>query len=142
MPFHKILLHAGKSAGLLDKAHWANSNNNGFGDFLIWGRDVLKKITILSLAMSLTAASVLPASAGPSPVVTPVTPAGSSTGFGAWVAGGIIGVAAFLGIYDVTRRTTCSGDVLHLGGPGFTQPIGVSNVMIPQCPVTRTKRRH
>jgi hypothetical protein len=41
--------------------------------------------------------------------------------------------------YDLLRRTTCSGDFLGLGGPGFTTPItpASGNVMIPQCPIVK-----
>jgi hypothetical protein len=41
--------------------------------------------------------------------------------------------------YDLIRRTTCSGDFLGLGGPGFTTPItpASGNVMIPQCPLVK-----
>jgi hypothetical protein len=102
---------------------------------------VLKQITVLTVAASLVATSVLPAFAGPSPVAAAAAPASGGTGFGAWVAGGIVGVAAFLGLYDVGRRTTCSGDFLRLGGPGFTETLGVGNVMIPQCPVKRAKHK-
>jgi hypothetical protein len=93
----------------------------------------MKKVAGGCLALLLLSSSMTPASALMLPVA-PVAPASSSSaGLGAWVAGGIIGVAAFLGIYDVTRRTTCSGDVFRLGGPGFTEPLGVGNVMVPQC---------
>ena len=74
------------------------------------------------------------------PVV--VTTGGGGAGGGA--AGGIIGVAAFLATYDLIRRTTCSGDFLHLGGPGFTTPInaGTGNVFIPRkCWIAHKKRR-
>ena len=59
---------------------------------------------------------------------------GGAGGAGA-AAGGIIGIAAFLAGYDLIRRTTCSGDFLYLGGPGFTEPMPNGNVMIPQCPL-------
>lgn len=50
----------------------------------------------------------------------------------------IIGIAAFLSAYDLTRRLTCIGDPLRLGGPGFTTKIKpTDNVMIPQCPPRR-----
>ena len=102
----------------------------------------LKNVVGGCLALLLWSSSMVPASALMLPVA-PVAPASSSSaGLGAWVAGGIIGVAAFLGIYDVTRRTTCSGDVLKLGGPGFTEQLGVGNVMIPQCAVAHKVTRH
>lgn len=54
----------------------------------------------------------------------------------------VIGIAAFLSAYDFTRRTTCLGDPLGLGGPGFSTAIKpTDNVMIPQCPTYRKKRR-
>jgi hypothetical protein len=31
--------------------------------------------------------------------------------------------------YDLARRTNCQGDVLGLGGPGFSEPMPVGNVM-------------
>ena len=53
------------------------------------------------------------------------------------VAGGvgfpavIIGVASALGLYDIVRRTTCSGDFLGLGGPGFNEPIRPNQNVLP-----------
>jgi hypothetical protein len=35
--------------------------------------------------------------------------------------------------YDFYRRTNCIGDPLGLGGPGFSEPMPVGNVMIPAC---------
>ena len=69
---------------------------------------------------------------------------GGAGGAGAAAAGGIIGVAAFLAGYDLIRRTTCSGDFLYLGGPGFTEPMPNGNVMIPQCPFLHkvARKRH
>jgi hypothetical protein len=78
----------------------------------------------------------------PPPSPPPPMAHGSSGGAGgAAAAGGIIGVAAFLAGYDLIRRTTCSGDFLYLGGPGFTEPTPNGNVMIPQCPLLH-KGRH
>jgi hypothetical protein len=54
----------------------------------------------------------------------------------------VIGIAAFLTAYDFTRRTTCIGDPLGLGGPGFSTAVKpTDNVLIPQCPAYRKKRR-
>jgi hypothetical protein len=81
----------------------------------------------------------------PLPVVTGGAAGGGASTGAAGAAGGIIGVAAFFVFYDLVRRTTCSGDFLGLGGPGFTTPInaGTGNVMIPQCRhVVRHIRRH
>ena len=59
---------------------------------------------------------------------------GGSSGAGAAAAGGFIGFVGFLAIYDLIRRTTCSGDFLGMGGPGFSEPIRPGmNVLPPQC---------
>jgi len=53
------------------------------------------------------------------------------------VAGGVgfpavvIGVASVLVLYDIVRRTTCSGDFLGLGGPGFSEPIRINQSVLP-----------
>ena len=80
----------------------------------------------------------------PSPPPPPMAHGGGAGGAGAAAAGGIIGVAAFLAGYDLIRRTTCSGDFLYLGGPGFTEPMPNGNVMIPQCPFLHkvARKRH
>ena len=82
----------------------------------------------------------------PPPSPPPPMAHGSSGGAGGAgaAAGGIIGVAAFLAGYDLIRRTTCSGDFLYLGGPGFTEPMPNGNVMILQCPLLHkgTHKRH
>jgi len=58
-----------------------------------------------------------------------------SSGPGPAGAGILIGVASVLGLYDILRRTTCSGDFLGLGGPGFDEPIRPNqNVLPPRCP--------
>jgi hypothetical protein len=105
----------------------------------------LKRYVGAVLSLALMATTILPTQSFaipplPAPVVT-----GGASGGGASAAGGIIGVAAFFVFYDLVRRTTCSGDFLGLGGPGFTTPInaGTGNVMIPQCHhVVRHKCRH
>ncbi|MBN8941152.1 MAG: hypothetical protein J0H01_16730 [Rhizobiales bacterium] len=60
---------------------------------------------------------------------------------GVWATGSLIGVAAALGIYDLVRRTSCTGDFLKLGGPGFGEPIRPSdNVLVPrQCAGVRAR---
>jgi hypothetical protein len=64
---------------------------------------------------------------------------GSAPGF----AGAIIGVATLLAIYDFTRRTTCTGDWLNLGGPGFDSKITPTmNVLPPACGASGKKRKH
>jgi hypothetical protein len=81
------------------------------------------------------------ASANPPPPPPPPPPPsithGTSGAAGAGATAGFIGFVAVLVGYDLLRRTTCVGDFLYLGGPGFTTPItpASGNVMIPQCPV-------
>ena len=79
-------------------------------------------------------------------ILHPAIAAGTSGAAGAAATGGFIGFVAALDIYDLIRRTTCSGDFLNLGGPGFNEPLKVGmNVMTPQCPVvhkTRHKKNH
>jgi hypothetical protein len=68
------------------------------------------------------------------PKPPPIFHGGGSSGAGAAAAGGFIGFVGFLAIYDLIRRTTCSGDFLGMGGPGFTEPIRPGmNVLPPQC---------
>jgi len=98
----------------------------------------MKKVAGISFALLLLSSAMNPALALNIPVA-PVSPAltsasGGSVGLGAWIAGGVIGVAAFLGLYDFGRRTTCIGDPLSLGGPGFGEPMPrAGNIMPPQC---------
>ena len=72
----------------------------------------------------------------PPPPPTPVVTVAGSSSVGAAITGGFLGFVAALNLYDIVRRTTCSGDFLRLGGPGFTEPT-VGNVMIPRCPGRR-----
>jgi hypothetical protein len=80
--------------------------------------------------MLATAAASTPANA----LAPPPPPAGAAASAGAWWVGGFIGIVAALDLYDIIRRTTCSGDFLNLGGPGFTSAITPPmNVLPPQC---------
>ncbi len=72
-------------------------------------------------------------------VLPPAPPAGAAAagGSGAAGAGIFIGIVALLDIYDFTRRTTCLGDPLKLGGPGFTSAIKPTDNTLPpprNCP--------
>ncbi len=90
-------------------------------------------------ALAFTAAVPTTASAV---IVHPAVAAGTSAAAGAAATGGFIGFVAALDIYDLIRRTTCTGDLLDLGGPGFSEPLKVGmNVMTPQCPVVHKKHR-
>jgi len=92
-----------------------------------------KQISAILIAATL-ATAVFPS---PSFAVIPVPPPGPPPGGGggAGGAGGIIGVAAFFVIYDLSRRTTCSGDFLYMVGPGFTTKIKAGDTILtpPQC---------
>ena len=102
----------------------------------------MKKRVSVFLAASLMTTVLIPTeSFALAPVVHPA-PIISGGGSGAGAAGGVIGVAAFFVIYDLIRRTSCSGDFLGLGGPGFSTPITVENVITPpKCgPILR--KRH
>ena len=83
--------------------------------------------------VAVVSASMVGLHAGRADAAAPPVPAPATSGVLVGAAAGIIGVAAFLGIYDLVRRSGCTGDVLKLGGPGFGQPIRPSdNVMPPQ----------
>ncbi len=98
----------------------------------------------VATAMMLTAIVPTPASAFfyCAPKVPPVV--GGSSAAGAGAVGGFLIVVATLDLYDLIRRTTCSGDFLALGGPGFTSPITPGmNVLPPQCvPVVKHHKHH
>lgn len=67
---------------------------------------------------------------------------GAGAGAGAAGAGGFIGFVGFLALYDFVRRTSCVGDFLHLGGPGFSEPIKPGqNVLTPQCKPIKKARK-
>jgi hypothetical protein len=75
----------------------------------------------------------------PKPPIIPPHTTGTSGAAGATATAGFIGFVAVIVGYDLLRRTTCVGDFLGLGGPGFTTPItpASGNVMIPQCPIVK-----
>ena len=75
------------------------------------------------------------------PHVVAATTVGTSSAAGVAATGGFIGVVAVLAGYDLIRRTTCSGDFLHLGGPGFAEPMPNGNVMIPRCKIVKVKHQ-
>jgi hypothetical protein len=91
-----------------------------------------RKCATLLLIAALTVASIEQSKAGnfaPTPLAASTS---SSVGAIAWISGTIIGIATFLGIYDITRRTSCVGDFMHLGGPGFDRTITPNdNVLTP-----------
>ena len=89
---------------------------------------VTKKCVIALSVMALFAGSATQSKAVMAPVATAE---GTSVGAGIWIAGGIAGVATFLAIYDLSRRTTCVGDFLQFGGPGFDRRVMPTDNVIP-----------
>lgn len=108
----------------------------------------MKKLVSALVAGAFIFATIAPntasAVAPPPPVVhpKPIVAGGTSSTAGAWAAGGIIGVAAFLAGYDFIRRTSCIGDPLGLGGPGFSEPQpAAGNIIPPRCPLYMKGKR-
>ena len=105
----------------------------------------MSKFVRAAVASAFVFAAVVPntaSSAMPVPVVHPVT-AGTSSAAGAAAVGGFIGFVALLDIYDIVRRTSCSGDFLGLGGPGFSEPVTpLMNVLPPMCQTAPKARHH
>lgn len=99
--------------------------------------------TALTCAVALTACFPTSASAWYPPSVPPPPPSivthGTSGAAGAGATAGFIGFVAVLVGYDLLRRTTCVGDFLYLGGPGFTEKMPNGNVMVPQCTIVKKK---
>ena len=93
-----------------------------------------KQISAIVIA-AVVATAIFPSPSFAVIPVPPPVPTPFSGGGGAGGAGGVIGVAAFFVIYDLIRRTTCSGDFLYLGGPGFTTKIKASDSILtpPRC---------
>lgn len=84
-------------------------------------------------ATALVAGAVLSASTQQSHAIPKALPYAGPAVAGKWATGSIVGIASFLAVYDIIRRTTCSGDFLRLGGPGFGEPINPSaNVLVPR----------
>jgi hypothetical protein len=89
----------------------------------------MKKLSVLALALLLTtqAASAIPYPPKPVPIPT----GGTSSAAGVAGVTGFLGFVGFLVLYDLWRRNNCAGDVLGLGGPGFTTPSNpYQNVML------------
>jgi len=98
-------------------------------------------IPVLPVPPAVPVPPVAPTPDPPAPHVA----AGSSSAAGVAITGGFLGFVASLVLYDMIRRTTCSGDFLHLGGPGFTSPItpqmGVLPVMCVPVPYDHERKR-
>ena len=104
----------------------------------------MKKQISAILAAALIATAILPGQALALVPPPPLPGPHLGGGGGAGGAGGVIGVAGFLVIYDLIRRTTCSGDFLHLGGPGFTTKIKAGDTILtpPVCYVRKHRPLH
>ena len=100
-----------------------------------------RKCAALLLIAALLVVSVKQSEAGPALPPAPVV-AGSGVSAGIWISGTIIGIAAFLGIYDIARRTSCVGDFLKMGGPGFDRTITPIDTVLkpPVCNKARARR--
>jgi len=97
----------------------------------------MNKVLRVTVASAFVFAAIAPntALAVPPPPVHHVIVASSSTA-GASATAGFLGFVAFLATYDFVRRTTCIGDPLALGGPGFTEPMpAAGNIIPPKCPL-------
>ena len=94
--------------------------------------------SILKIAATAAVFLGLSCSSSEAILVAPVAPVVVHHGVGA-AAGpaiGIIGVVSALVFYDIIRRTTCAGDFLGFGGPGFSAPMKVGDNAMPppKCP--------
>ena len=95
----------------------------------------MRKFVRAAIASAFVFAAVVPNTASASiPAPLPLA-AGTSGAAGAAATGGFIGFVGLLVTYDLIRRTSCSGDFLGLGGPGFTSPItpAMSIITPPTC---------
>lgn len=82
---------------------------------------------------ALALAALMTLSASASAIMTPPPPVLAHGGGTAAPGWGVIGIAGALVFYDLVRRTTCSGDFLNLGGPGFSQPMrATDNALVPR----------
>jgi len=89
----------------------------------------VKKLLVLTTAIALVATSASANIYPPKPIIIPS--AGTSSAAGAAAVTGFLGFVGFLVLYDLWRRNNCAGDVLRLGGPGFSEPSNpYSNVML------------
>jgi len=99
----------------------------------------MKKVMCALVASTFMFATIAPNTASAAVVVHPPVLAGYSSA-GAWATGGFIGFVAFLATYDFVRRTTCLGDPLLLGGPGFSEPMPAAGNILPlQCKLAAYK---
>jgi predicted DNA-binding ribbon-helix-helix protein len=106
--------------------------------------NAMLRVTAATLVCAVALTSSFPTTASAwypphPPAPPPIITHGTSGAAGAGATAGFLGFIAVLVSYDLLRRTTCVGDFLYLGGPGFTEKIPNGNVMIPQCPIVKKK---
>jgi hypothetical protein len=100
----------------------------------------MKKVMCAVVASIFMFTAIAPNTASAKIVVVPFT-AGTSSAAGVAATGGFLGFVAFLVTYDLVRRTTCIGDPLRLGGPGFSQPMpATGSILPPQCKINGKRR--
>jgi hypothetical protein len=103
----------------------------------------MKKVMCAAVASAFMFATIAPNTASAAVPVVHVATVGTSSAAGAAATGGFIGFVAFLVTYDLVRRTTCIGDPLMLGGPGFSEPMpATGNILPPQCRINGKRHRH
>jgi len=105
----------------------------------------MRKFLGVAVATSLLLAALVPTSASAHHWHLMHKPPmmGGSAGAGASYVGGFISFVALLDLYDLIRRTTCSGDFFTLGGPGFNEAITPGmNILPPQCVQFPRRHRH
>jgi hypothetical protein len=103
----------------------------------------MNKVLRVAVASGFVLAAIAPNTASAIvPLPKPVPLVVSSSTAGSAATGGFLGFVAFLAAYDFARRTTCLGDPLALGGPGFSEPQpAVGNVIPPRCPLFHKGKR-
>lgn len=104
---------------------------------------ILTRVALAAVLMFATAGANAAFAAALAPVPVKPIAVGGGGGAGGAAAGGVIGAALFLVVYDLIRRTSCSGDFLGLGGPGFTEAITPGQNVLPprKCvPVRKASR--
>ena len=95
----------------------------------------MNKFARAAMASAIVFTAVVPNTAFAVVPVPPPIPMAGGAGAGAAVTGGFIGFVGLLVTYDLIRRTSCSGDFLGFGGPGFSEPItpAMSVITPPIC---------
>lgn len=91
----------------------------------------MKTILLVTLALFLTTEALAQSRVTVRPRARPVQP----------IAVPMIAVPPLIVFYDLQRRTSCIGDPLGLGGPGFSEPIRPGQNVLPPPDCTAQPRR-